>query len=152
MTCSSPRCPLRSHSLVCSKNHLFIVGIGPICNSSNLFFNMIDLIVRSFYVRWQYYNIHLWYTSFEYYLYYIVFWHISFFSSIITITTYMILFQSAYTVPLDPHLVYYLLLTIHLSFSRPLTPRLFMVVVWLYHILRQQYGWMLRLRDLHTQR
>ena len=32
MTCSSPRCPLLSHSLVCSKNHLFIVGIGPICD------------------------------------------------------------------------------------------------------------------------
>ena len=30
MTCSSPRRPLRSHSLVCSENHLFIVGIGPI--------------------------------------------------------------------------------------------------------------------------
>ena len=31
-TCSRPRCPLLSHSLVCSKNHLFIVGIRPICN------------------------------------------------------------------------------------------------------------------------
>ena len=31
-TCSSPRSPLRSHSMVCSKNHLFIVGIGPICD------------------------------------------------------------------------------------------------------------------------
>ena len=29
-TCSSPRCPLRSHSPVCRKNHLFIVGMGPI--------------------------------------------------------------------------------------------------------------------------
>ena len=28
----SPRCHLRSHSLVCIKNHLFIVGIGPIFN------------------------------------------------------------------------------------------------------------------------
>ena len=25
-------CPLRSHSLVCIKNQLFIVGIGPILN------------------------------------------------------------------------------------------------------------------------
>ena len=32
MTCSSPRYPLRSHSLVCIENHLFIVGIGPILN------------------------------------------------------------------------------------------------------------------------
>ena len=32
MTCSSQRCPLRSHSLVCIENHLFILGIGPILN------------------------------------------------------------------------------------------------------------------------
>ena len=32
MTWSSPRCPLRSRFLVCIKNHLFIVGIGPIIN------------------------------------------------------------------------------------------------------------------------
>ena len=31
-TCSSRRCPLRSHSLVCIGNHLFIVGIVPILN------------------------------------------------------------------------------------------------------------------------
>ena len=30
LTCSIPRCPLCYHSLVCSDNHLFIVGIGPI--------------------------------------------------------------------------------------------------------------------------
>ena len=29
-TCSTPRGPLRSHYMVCSENHLFIVGIGPI--------------------------------------------------------------------------------------------------------------------------
>ena len=28
----SPRCLLRSHFLVCVKNHLFIVGVGPILN------------------------------------------------------------------------------------------------------------------------
>ena len=32
LTWSIPRHPLRSHSMVCSKNHLFIVGIGPICD------------------------------------------------------------------------------------------------------------------------
>ena len=32
MTWSSPRCPLRSHYLVCIENHLFIIGIGPILN------------------------------------------------------------------------------------------------------------------------
>ena len=31
-TWSSPRCPLRSHSLVYIENHLFTVGIGPILN------------------------------------------------------------------------------------------------------------------------
>ena len=31
-TCSSPIFPLRSHSLVCSKDNLFILGIGPICD------------------------------------------------------------------------------------------------------------------------
>ena len=40
-TCSSPRCPLRSHSLVCIKNHLFIVVIGPIINKE------LELIFRS---------------------------------------------------------------------------------------------------------
>ena len=30
MTFPIPRRPLRSHYLVCSKKHLFIVGIGPI--------------------------------------------------------------------------------------------------------------------------
>ena len=32
MTCSSPRCPVPSHSLVCSENSLLIIGIGPILN------------------------------------------------------------------------------------------------------------------------
>ena len=30
MTCSSPRCPVRSHSLVCSKIYFEIIGIGTI--------------------------------------------------------------------------------------------------------------------------
>ena len=30
MTCSSPRCLVRSHSLVCRENPFSIVGIGPI--------------------------------------------------------------------------------------------------------------------------
>ena len=41
MTCSSPRFPLRSYSLVCIENHLFIVGIGPILNKE------LELIFRS---------------------------------------------------------------------------------------------------------
>ena len=40
-TCSSPRCPVRSHSLVCSENSLSIVGIGPILNKD------LELIFRS---------------------------------------------------------------------------------------------------------
>ena len=40
-TCSSPRRAVRSNSLVCSKNSLLIVGIGPILNKE------IELIFRS---------------------------------------------------------------------------------------------------------
>ena len=40
-TCSSPRCPLRSHSLVCIENHLFIVGIGPFLNKELKFYFLI---------------------------------------------------------------------------------------------------------------
>ena len=36
-TCSSQRCLLHSHSLVCTKNHLFILGIGPICDKELYF-------------------------------------------------------------------------------------------------------------------
>ena len=32
LTGSSPRCPLRSHSLVNIKNNSYFVGIGPICD------------------------------------------------------------------------------------------------------------------------
>ena len=32
MTGSSPRCPLRYHSLLCIENHLYIVGMRPILN------------------------------------------------------------------------------------------------------------------------
>ena len=41
VTCSIPRCPLRSHSLVCIENNLFVVGIGPILNKE------LELIFRS---------------------------------------------------------------------------------------------------------
>ena len=40
-TCSSPIRAVRSHSLVCSKNSLLIVGIGPILNKE------LELIFRS---------------------------------------------------------------------------------------------------------
>ena len=54
VTYSSPRCPLFSHSLVCIKNHLFIVGIGPILNKElELIFDLIGLIVRAFIVRYR---------------------------------------------------------------------------------------------------
>ena len=39
------------------------------------------------------------------------------FFSIITITTCMLLFYTAYTVPLDPHVVYYFLFAINLLFE-----------------------------------
>ena len=42
---------VRSHSLVCSKNYLLIVGIGPIINKDLEFiFGLIALIVRAFIV------------------------------------------------------------------------------------------------------
>ena len=47
----------------------------------------------------------MWSTSFEYYIYYIIFWHISFFC-VISLTTSLLLFYSAYTIMLDPHIVY----------------------------------------------
>ena len=57
-TCSSPRCPLRSHSLVCIENHLFIVGIGPILNKElELIFRSDRSDVRAFIVRYQCYSI-----------------------------------------------------------------------------------------------
>ena len=50
------------------------------------------------------------------------------------------------------HVVYSLLSAIHFLFARPVKPRLFTVVVWLYRILCQKYGRTLRLCDQHTQR
>ena len=37
VTGSRPRCPLRSHYLVCIKNYLFYVGIGPICDTELIY-------------------------------------------------------------------------------------------------------------------
>ena len=48
MTWSSPRCHLCSHYSVCIKNHLFIVGIGPILNEELKFIDMIALVVREY--------------------------------------------------------------------------------------------------------
>ena len=48
MTGSSPRCPLRSHSLVCIKNQLFIVGIGPILNKELEFTYLSDRSDRKY--------------------------------------------------------------------------------------------------------
>ena len=38
MTWSIPKRPLHSHSLVCNKNRLFIIGIGPIRYKEHNFF------------------------------------------------------------------------------------------------------------------
>ena len=52
--CSSPRRAVCSHYLVCSKNSLLIVGIGPILNKDLKFiFDLIALIVRAFIVRYK---------------------------------------------------------------------------------------------------
>ena len=47
-TGSSPRFPLRSHSLVCTKNHLFFVGIGPILNKEIKFIYRSDESDRTY--------------------------------------------------------------------------------------------------------
>ena len=47
MTCSSPRCPLPSHSLVCIENRLFIVGIGAILNKDLEFIFLSDRYDRT---------------------------------------------------------------------------------------------------------
>ena len=152
MTFSSPRRTLFSHSLVCSKNYLFIVVIGPISDKDlYLFFDHIDLIVRTFYVRKQSYKIHLWYTVFEYDLYCIVFQYISFLEHNYQYNIYAIIFISLHrTVGPSPCL----LIDIYNTFVVITTdkPQIFTVVIWLHRILFQKYGQTLRLHDLLTQR
>ena len=48
VTGSSPRCPLRSRSLVCIENHLFIVGIGLILNKELEFIYQSDRSDRTY--------------------------------------------------------------------------------------------------------
>ena len=61
---SSPRCPLRSHYLVHSKNNSFIVGIGPICDVElTCIFRPVFPFVCCIEDRFQYYNINFQYTS-----------------------------------------------------------------------------------------
>ena len=54
-----------SHSLVCIKNHLFIIGVEPILNKELdlIFFDLIAMIVRAFIVRYQYYTINYIYIN-----------------------------------------------------------------------------------------
>ena len=47
LTRSSPRCHLRSYSLICIKNHLFIVGIVPILNKELEFIYQYDCSDRT---------------------------------------------------------------------------------------------------------
>ena len=58
MTCSSPRCPIRSHSLVFSENSLLIVRIGPILNKElKLFFPIWSQYKLEFFNgNWSYSN------------------------------------------------------------------------------------------------
>ena len=61
---SRPRYHVQYHYLVCIENHLFIVVIGPIINkSSNLFIDLIAMIIRAFIVRYQYCTINFRYTN-----------------------------------------------------------------------------------------
>ena len=64
LTCSSPRRAVHSHSLVCSKNSLLIVGIGTILNKElELISDLISLIVRAFIVTYQDYTINYIYIN-----------------------------------------------------------------------------------------
>ena len=55
---SIAKCPLRSHSLVCIKNDLIIVEIGPILNIEIDFFpSLIVLIVRAFISLWLFWKV-----------------------------------------------------------------------------------------------
>ena len=56
------------------------------------------------------------------------------------------------TVPLDPHVVYFLQMYNKFFVLMTNKPQLFTVVLLLHRILHQQYGQMLRLRHLLTQR
>ena len=47
-----PRCPLRSHYLVCIENHLLIVGIGPILNNELGFIYRYDRSDRTCVYTW----------------------------------------------------------------------------------------------------
>ena len=93
MICYSRRYPLFSHSLVCIKNHLFIVGIGLICDKEHQFIYPSDqydrtCVLSQVTVLWDICMIHsiwIWSVSYRILTY-------SLFSSIIYITTYMLLF------------------------------------------------------------
>ena len=57
-TWSSPRCHLRSHSLIYIKNHLSFIGIGKILNKElKYIIDLIALIVHTFIARYHYYTI-----------------------------------------------------------------------------------------------
>ena len=56
----SPRFPIWYHSLVCIKNYLFVVGIGPICDKDLVcIFWSIYFFVRLIEDRYKYYNINI---------------------------------------------------------------------------------------------
>ena len=75
MTCSSPRRPLYSHSLVCSEDYLFIVGIGPIRdkNLTCIFFDKFLLFGSSIEDRYIYYKINVIYTSVSNFCYNVIY-------------------------------------------------------------------------------
>ena len=153
MTWYSPRRPLRSHSLVCSKNHLFIVGIGLIRDKELQFIlrpGRSDRTCVLCYVTVLYdtFVIHsIWilsvlYHILTYFLYFENYFHYNIYAIILIILQYNT----------GPSCCIFV--TIYNKFVVLTTdkPRLFTVVIWLHRVLCQQYGQMLRLRDLPTQR
>ena len=93
----------------------------------------------------------MWCTAFEYYLSYIVFWHIYFFRDFPPSNIIAIILTSLHRTG-GPSCC--LLFDIYNSsvVLRTDKPQLFTVVIWLHCILCQQYGRTLRLCDIHTQR
>ena len=53
---SSPKFPIQSHALVCIKNYLFIVVIGPICDKELVFIFDMFLLFED---RYKYYKINI---------------------------------------------------------------------------------------------
>ena len=150
---SRPRRPLCSHSLVCSKNHLFIIGIGPICDKELWFF--------SIWLIWSYVHFMLGNSTI---IYICDAQHLN----IIYIILYSSILHFFFEHYFNCNIYDIILIILHHNYgpSRCLffdiyntfvvlttnKPQLFMVIIWLHRIICQQYRQTLRFCHLQTQR